>query len=180
MTLIIKNRLVTDDAWQVIRADASGALPASAGLPAGPVLVPLAVWQTERATLLAERSAHALGVWLAPDQEPGELTGDFNKIALIGVDFPTFADGRGYSIAYLLRKRYGWKGELRALGDVLRDQLYYMKRCGFNAFAVRADQDIDQALAAFSESTQQYQGAVDEPEPLFRRRAAAAAPRLSI
>jgi uncharacterized protein (DUF934 family) len=73
-----------------------------------------------------------------------------------------------------LRERYGWRGELRAIGDVLRDQLNFMARCGFDAFAVRADKDIHDALRAFEEFSVKYQGAFDTPQPLFRRRAALA------
>nr|WP_310638858.1 DUF934 domain-containing protein [Burkholderia gladioli] len=90
------------------------------------------------------------------------------------MDFPRFGDGRGYSTAHLLRNRHGWTGELRAIGDVLRDQLNYMSRCGFDAFAVRADRDPHDALNAFTEFSERYQGAVDDAVPLFRRRAASA------
>ncbi len=101
-----------------------GTLPAVNDLPAGKVLVPLALWQAERDALAASRSAAEIGVWLAPDSEPADIVADFDKIALIGVDFPVFRDGRGYSIGRLLRERYGYKGELRAIGDVLRDQMH--------------------------------------------------------
>jgi uncharacterized protein (DUF934 family) len=175
MTSIIKNRSIVNDDWTVVRAAEDGALPAADALPAGRVLVPVALWQASRDALTASRSAADLGVWLAPDSEPAELAGDFEKISLIGVDFPVFRDGRGYSIARLLRERFGWKGELRAIGDVLRDQLNYLARCGFDAFAVRGDRDIHDALKAFDEFSVQYQGAFDNPVPLFRRRAAAAA-----
>ncbi|CAN7472793.1 DUF934 domain-containing protein [Trinickia sp. LjRoot230] len=172
MTSIIRNRGVVEDDWHVVRAAEDGALPAVDALPAGRVLVPFALWQASREALVATRDAASIGVWLAPDDEPADLVADFDKIALIGVDFPVFRDGRGYSIARLLRERYGWRGELRAIGDVLRDQLNYMARCGFDAFAVRADKDIHDALRAFSEFSVQYQSAVDTPQPLFRRRAA--------
>ncbi|HTI18696.1 MAG TPA: DUF934 domain-containing protein [Trinickia sp.] len=175
MTSIIKHRTVVADDWQVVRADVDGALPAADTLPAGRVLVPFALWRQARETLIATRAADSLGVWLAPDDEPADLVGDFGNIALIGVEFPVFRDGRGYSIARLLRERHGWRGELRAIGDVLRDQLGYMARCGFDAFAVRADKDIHDALNAFSELSVQYQSAVDVATPLFRRRSAAAA-----
>lgn len=174
MASIIKNRAVIDDAWQVVRAAEDGALPAVDALPAGKVLVPFALWLAERAVLVAAKTKDELGVWLAPDSEPADLVADFGAISLVAVDFPRFADGRGYSIARLLRERHGWTGELRAIGDVLRDQLLYMSRCGFDAYAVRADKDIHDALNAFTEFTQRYQGAFDQPEPLFRRRAAAA------
>lgn len=109
-------------------------------------------------------------LWLSPDDDFESCIQGFDQLALIAVDFPSFRDGRGYSIAHLLRTRYGWKGELRAIGDVLRDQLNYMRRCGFDAFAVRGDKSIDDALKGFRPYSVQYQGAVDQPLPLFRRR----------
>ncbi|HKT99470.1 MAG TPA: DUF934 domain-containing protein [Paraburkholderia sp.] len=172
MALIIRKREIVEDNWQVVRAAEDGALPEVSALPAGKVLVPLALWQAGRDALVASRGKDELGVWLAPDSEPADIAGDFDKLALIGVDFPVFRDGRGFSIGRLLRERYGYKGELRAIGDVLRDQLRFHERCGFDAFAVRADKDINDALKAFTEFTVQYQGAFDEPSPLFRRRLA--------
>jgi len=172
MASIIKNRAIVNDDWTVVRAAEDGTLPAVNALPAGKVLVPLALWQAERDALSASRGAAEIGVWLAPDSEPADIAGDFDKIALIGVDFPVFRDGRGYSIGRLLRERHGYKGELRAIGDVLRDQLTFMFRCGFDAYALRADKDLDDALKAFDEFSVQYQGAVDNPSPLFRRRGA--------
>jgi uncharacterized protein (DUF934 family) len=175
MASIIKNRAIVNDDWTVVRPAEDGSLPPVNELPAGKVLVPLALWQAERDALSAARGVDAIGVWLAPDSEPADIVADFDKIALIGVDFPVFRDGRGYSIGRLLRERYGYKGELRAIGDVLRDQVRLMFRCGFDAFAVRADKDIADAMKAFDDFTVQYQGAVDDPSPLFRRRAAAVA-----
>ncbi len=172
MALIIKNRAVVEDSWTVVRAAEDGALPGVADLPAGKVIVPLALWQSARAELVAAKGAADLGVWLAPDSEPADIANDFDALALVAIDFPVFRDGRGYSIARLLRERYGYKGELRAIGDVLRDQVLFLERCGFDAYAVRADKDIHDALNAFTEFTVKYQGAVDNPSPLFRRRAA--------
>ena len=111
----------------------------------------------------ASRSAAEIGVWLAPDSEPADIVADFDKIALIGVDFPVFRDGRGYSIGRLLRERYGYKGELRAIGDVLRDQMTFMFRCGFDAYALRADKDFDDALKAFDEFSVQLSGRGGQP-----------------
>jgi len=173
MASIIKNRAIVNDDWTVVRPAEDGALPAVNELPAGKVLVPLALWQASRDALIASRGAAEIGVWLAADSEPADIVADFDKIALIGVDFPVFRDGRGYSIGRLLRERYGYKGELRAIGDVLRDQVRLMFRCGFDAFAVRADKDINDAMKAFNDFTVQYQGGVDVPAPLFRRREAA-------
>jgi uncharacterized protein (DUF934 family) len=169
MALIIKNRAVVSDDWSVVRAAEDGALPAVDALPAK-ALVPFSFWKEHKDALLAARSKDTLGVWLAPDDEPSEIAPDFDKLALIAVDFPVFRDGRGFSIGRLLRERYRWTGELRAIGDVLRDQLLFHARCGFDAFAVREDKDINDALNAFHEFTEVYQGATDNLEPLFRRR----------
>jgi uncharacterized protein (DUF934 family) len=171
MSQIIQNRRVVEDDRTVIRPAEDGSLPAPDALPAGALLLPLAYWREHRAALAA-RGREQLGVWLAPNDEPAELVADFDAIGAVAVDFPVFRDGRGYSIARLLRERHGWRGELRAIGDVLRDQLLYLSRCGFDTFAVRADKDIHDALRAFAEFSEVYQAANDQPNPLFRRRSA--------
>ena len=158
--IILDGRIV-DDAWQIVEAGA--ALP-----PSGDIVVSLASWQEQRA-LLAARDART-GVWLKPDDEPGLLASDTSTLPMIAVQFPQFADGRGYSTARLLRQRYGFGGELRAIGEVLRDQLFYLQRVGFNAFAIKEGKSIDDALKAFGDFSESYQSAVDQPTPLYRRR----------
>lgn len=119
-----------------------------------------------------ERQASKVrAVWISPDDEFEPSVARLAALDMIAIDFPVFRDGRGYSIAKLLRTRYEWQGELRAIGDVLRDQLNYMRRCGFDAFAIRSDKDIDDAMKSFGFYTVTYQGGVDDPVPLFRRRA---------
>lgn len=132
------------------------------------VLVALSLWKLRRDDLLAHRGP--VGVLLEPADDPAEIGDDAGHLALIAVNFPQFTDGRGYSTARLLRERYGYRGELRAVGDVQRDQLYYLARCGFNAFALRDDQDAEAALSAFGEFSDAYQAAVEPQPPLFRRR----------
>jgi uncharacterized protein (DUF934 family) len=134
-------------------------------LPAAPVLLPLAVWRARRDEIIARDQP--LGVWLDSDEGPEALAGDIDRFAVIGVNFPKFTDGRSYSSARLLRERYGYGGEIRALGDVLQDQLFYMQRCGIDAYALRADKDIEKALAGLSVFSETYQAAVDQPQPLF-------------
>lgn len=97
------------------------------------------------------------GVLLQPDDDFEPLVPDLPRLRLVAVNFPVFTDGRGYSTARLLRERHGYRGELRAVGDVLRDQLYFLRRCGFDAFALRADQDAEAALRAFADYTVSYQ-----------------------
>lgn len=91
-------------------------------------------------------------------------------IPLIAIDFPSFRDGRGYSQAYLLRARHGWEGELRAVGDVLRDQLSHMRQCGFTSFAVRPDKSASDALKGLTGISVLYGRSAIEPKPLYRRR----------
>ena len=168
MPRIIKNRQIVEDDWQVL-ALAAGETPDTVPLPAAPVLLPLSVWQARRDEIIAR--AAPLGVWLDSHEGPEALAGDIDRFTVIGVNFPKFTDGRSYSSARLLRERYGYGGEIRALGDVLQDQLFYMQRCGIDAYALRADKDIEKALAGLSVFSEAYQAAVDRPQPLFQRRA---------
>lgn len=112
-------------------------------------------------------------VRLEPSDDPAAVADRIARAARVEVNFPKFGDGRGYSIARLLRERYGYGGELRAVGDVQRDQLLYLARCGFNAFLLRKHEDADDALAAFGELSESYQASAAQPQPLFRRRRAA-------
>ncbi len=162
---IIKGRAVVADDWTVLRLD-EGQAAESVAVPEGKVIVPLAVWQAQGASLAAR---DAIGVWFGPDERPEVLKGGFDKFDVVAVDFPKFTDGRGYSIAYNLRMRLGYQGELRAIGDVLRDQLFQMHRCGFDAFATRQDRNINDALKGLTDFSEVYQASVDEKAPLFRR-----------
>lgn len=168
MSRIIKNNGVVDDAWRVLKL-AEGETPESVSLDDPDVLVPLAVWQARKDEIVGR--GQPIGVWLDSHEGPEAIADDLGRFAVIAVNFPKFSDGRGYSIARLLRERYGYAGELRAIGDVLQDQLYFMKRCGFDAYAVRPDKDIDAALAGLNDFSEAYQAAVDQPQPLFQRRA---------
>ncbi|WP_374517406.1 DUF934 domain-containing protein [Undibacterium squillarum] len=169
MREIIKDRAIVQDDWSVLRLN-EGETPETVSVPAGKVIVPLAVWQVQRPALLQRlQASQEIAVWLAPDQPAELIADDAALFPLIAIDFPKFNDGRGYSAAYLLRSRYRYTGELRAIGDVLRDQLFYMQRVGFNAFATRADRSIQDALKGLTDFSEVYQASVDQPLPLFRR-----------
>jgi uncharacterized protein (DUF934 family) len=172
MSEIIRNGQIHADDWTVLRL-AEGEDAAAVALPAGCVIVPLAVWQARRDTLLARAVAGTLGVWLAGNDDPAAIAGDLPTLRLVAVDFPKFADGRGYSIAALLRSRHGYGGELRAIGEVLRDQFFYLSRCGFDSLQPPAGKytaaQLEAALASLHTFSDPYQGAVDIAEPLFRR-----------
>jgi uncharacterized protein (DUF934 family) len=162
---IIKGRAVVDDDWSVLRLE-EGQAADGVVVPEGKIIVPLAVWQAQRETLSARAQ---LGVWIASHERPEALKGQLDKFSVVAVEFPKFTDGRGYSIAYNLRKRLGYTGELRAIGDVLRDQLFQMSRTGFDAYATRQDRSIHDALKGLTDFSEVYQAAVDQPLPLFRR-----------
>ena len=183
MPTLIDKRGRRDDLWTT---PASGAEAATCRDPAGMapklhrhLLLPLADWLARRDELLAEAGAGAgagggaarlkLGVELGPADDPSQLADDLDELTLIAIQFPRFTDGRGYSIARQLRDRYEWRGELRAIGDVLHDQLFYLARCGFDTFALREDQNVDAALGAFRVFSEAYQASVDRG-PLFERR----------
>lgn len=166
MAVIIRHRQIVADSWQLLKPAAGGS-PSSVP-PAGDVIVPLALWLEQRDT--PSSRAGRLGVWLDSHQEPAAIAGDFDRLALVAVNFTAFGDGRGYSIARLLRERYGWRGELRAIGEVVRDHLFFMAGCGFDAFMLREDQDPQEALTAFGDFSDAYQASAVRPLPLFRRR----------
>jgi uncharacterized protein (DUF934 family) len=162
---IIRNGAVVADAWQVLRPTAEAPLDIGS-LPGGALIVPLAFWMANADALLARGDA---APWIASHEDPAALAPWIPRLTLIAVDFPKFTDGRGFSTAFLLRSRLGYKGELRAIGDVLADQLFFMRRVGFDAYAVRADKDIRKALQVLAPFTDAYQGSVDNPVPAFRR-----------
>ena len=124
---LIKDEEIIEDPW--IAVDDEDALPEGA-----PAIVSLVRWRAERETL-AGRNA-PLGIRLRADQPPAEIAGDIDRFQVIALEFPSFGDGRAYSYARLLRERHGYRGELRAVGQVLRDQALFMRRCGFDAFEV--------------------------------------------
>lgn len=163
--MIIKNKTIVADDWMVLRLQEHETAE-SVAVAVGKVIVPLKVWQAQRETLQQRKD---IGVWLASDERPEDLKGDIGTFAVIAVDFPKFSDGRGYSIAYNLRARLGYTGELRAIGDVLRDQLFYLQRVGFDAFEPRADRSIEDALKGLSDFSEVYQTSIDQKSPLFRR-----------
>ena len=151
MPLLKCGRLV-DDSWTSV-ADGDP-LPAD-----GAIIVSLKRWQGERADLIAR--ADGLGVRLAAADHAAAIAADLPFLALIALEFPTFRDGRAYSTARLLRERFGFKGELRAVGNVLRDQLLFMHRCGFDAFEIKDGDAAEAWERAMGEISLVYQPAAD-------------------
>ncbi|TDB05499.1 DUF934 domain-containing protein [Halomonas marinisediminis] len=144
------------DGWQLVREGQA--------TTDTPCIVPLTQW-------LEEEPCDLRAPWLAADTELDQpLTARLAEAPLVAIDFPKFTDGRGYSLARLLRERHGYHGEIRAIGDVLVDQLFYMRRCGFDGFSLREDQWLEDALRNLQVFSRAYQPGVDQPEPLFRLR----------
>ncbi len=159
MRRIIKDDAIVEDDWVLLETDHQGELPA------GSLLLPLKYWLENRENI----DSSATGVWLNSDDDAASIGEYANDFPVIAINFPAFADGRGFSIARLLRERYGYSGEIRAIGDAIRDQLFYLKRCGFNAFDLGEQQPLEEALDSLNDFSVTYQSSVEQPNPLFRR-----------
>ncbi len=153
---LIKKGQIVGDPWIKVSEDETPP-------PAGAILIPYALWEQQRETLLVRNTP--LGITLRSDQPPALIEGDLTRFELIALDFPTFKDGRPYSHARLLRERYGFTGELRATGNILRDQFLFLHRCGFDAFEVATHDSATAWEAALSEITVTYQPGTDERTP---------------
>lgn len=162
MHQLLKDDAVVDNSWQILSADADE-------LPQGDILVSIGQWQAQQATLSNHSSA--VGVWIDSHEEIEDFAESLVNLPVIAINFPKFADGRGFSLARLLRERYGYGGEIRAIGDVIRDQLFFMQRCGFNAFVFDSEIDLGEAIKSLQDFSDAYQVAADQPQPLFKRRA---------
>ena len=158
---IIKDGAVIEDNWLLLDKD-----NAEENLSNDCIIVPLKIWQTQREQLEDHAS---LGVMLNSDESPQLILEDLAHFQVIAINFPAFVDGRGFSYARELRDTHHYQGEIRAVGGFIRDQLFFLKRCGFNAFAL-SNTDIDSALASFDDFSESYQEATDSQAPLFRIR----------
>ena len=161
---VIKDNNVIDDGWTWLSS-----IDAESVLPAGHIIVPLKYWRENHESLSARKGE--IAVCLNGDDSPHDIVEHLQEFPLIALEFPAFKDGRCYSHARLLRDRYQYQGDLRAVGDVLRDQLFYMKRCGVSSFAVREDKDIEDALNGLKDFSISYQTAADGNLPIEKRRA---------
>lgn len=160
---LIKDGTFVDDVWVAVGDDD----PVPDDKPA---IVSLERWQRDRDRLTGRKAP--LGVRLRSDQPPALIAGDLAHFGVVALEFPRFGDGRAYSYARLLRQRYGYGGEVRAVGDVLRDQFLFMHRCGFDAFEVTDRTEIGHWQQALSEISVVYQPAADDRPPAPVQRAA--------
>jgi uncharacterized protein (DUF934 family) len=163
MTTILRQGELVEDVWAVIEDGRS-----ESELAGRKVIVTLARWRAERETLLAAHAA--VGVLVPNTADIEAVYADIGDRALIALQFPTFTDGRALSQAVLLRKRLGYRGELRAVGDVIQDLVFWLGRCGFDSIVPRKDQNLEACRAALDELQVAYQAAADEHTPVWIRR----------
>lgn len=157
LRLILEGRLVRDELRRFEPQDGLAEPADEAGW-----LLPVSTWLSHDIDFWRQRH-YPVALLLGPDADldalyahstPSDLQA---RVSLIAVDFPAYTDGRGYSLAQLLRQQYGWQGELRAVGDVMIDTMHYLARCGFDSFLVKPGHQPEQALAALATFTQDYQ-----------------------
>src|SRR5512140_3132096 len=141
MHSMIEQESVALDAWKLLNL-AENESAESVNLPVGPLLVPVSVWHARRRELIEREYAHGwpLGVWLAAGESAKAIAGELDDFSVVAVHFPSATDGRGCFTARVLRRRYGYRGALLAFGELRREQLFYLRHSGFDAFTLRADQ----------------------------------------
>lgn len=165
MTAILRDGELVEDNWTLIEDGRADIEPAG-----GKVIVTLARWRAERESLLSGHAA--VGVLVPNTADIEAVYPEIRDRQLIALQFPAFADGRALSQAVVLRKRLGFRGELRAVGDVIRDLVFWLGRCGFDSIVPRQDQSLEACRAALGELTVAYQAAADEHTPVWIRRRA--------
>ncbi len=139
----------------------------------GKIIVPLSVYLKNRDALQTRLKNNEIALWLATHETLDALLvseKDINVFPLIAVFVERFQDGRIFTLGNLLRTRYQFKNTLRAFGDVLQDQLFYLKRSGFDSYLIKTGKDVHEALKALQSFSDPYQGAVDITEPVWKRK----------
>ena len=164
---IIHDRRISESHWRHVPegtpADTHSAARADA------IIVALADWRLHKVAL--RRRPGPVGVRLAAGDDLDEIVEDLKSIALVALEFGSFTDGRAYTQARRLRERHGFSGEIRAVGDVSRDRVAFMERCGFNAFELPGDVSLQDTLCAFREISDVYQPGADARPTIASHRA---------
>jgi uncharacterized protein (DUF934 family) len=160
---LVKKGAIAEDAWITLADD--DAAPAK-----GDIVVGYARLLKEAVALKARKGR--LGVRVGSSEDVLALAPHLKALTLVALEFPKFGDGRAFSSARLLRERLGYTGEVRAVGDVLRDQLFYMVRCGFDAFEIPRTDAAELFAQAMAEQNVFYQAASDDRRPVWRKRLA--------
>lgn len=137
----------------------------------GKILLPLPIWLANKEALASRMAAGEIGIVLQthePIEALAEAFDDLNSLPVIAVYVQIFADGRNFTLGNLLRTRYGFKNELRAVGDIMCDQLFFLKRSGFNSYQIKEGRNAEEAIASLNDFTEPYQSATDDV-PVWRR-----------
>lgn len=164
--LIKDGELIDHDDWRLIEKDtAIDDINISSGEK---LLIPFAMWNEQQETF--NQINDNIGIWFDSDESPALLEIDANSFPLIALNFPVFRDGRAFSYAAILRQQLNYEGDMRAIGDVQRDQASYMLSCGFSSFLVPEGVDANVLLGGFQDFSENYQSTVINPSPIFRRR----------
>lgn len=161
MPQVLKDNRLIDDSWTLLTED-------SESLPSGDILLSYSQWQIFSDQL--DSHDGSVGVIIEGNADIEDIIEPLLKLPLIAINFPKFADGRAFSSARLIRERYEYTGEIRAVGGFIRDQLYYLSRCGFNAFKFGDSVDLTESAKSLQDFSEAYQVSVDQESPLFRRR----------
>ncbi|MBV1878403.1 MAG: DUF934 domain-containing protein [Pseudomonadales bacterium] len=159
MPAIIKNQAIVESDYQWVDGEID--------LSTNNLLLPLTTYIAHQDKLSARKD---VGIWLEAGENIEDAEAFVSKLPIVALNFPAFGDGRAYSSANILRRKFGFEGELRAIGDVRRDQLEQMVRCGFDSFQMADGQNLEKSLAGLNSFTYNYQGSIDRPEPLFQNR----------
>ncbi len=157
---ILKNRQVIQDTWRTLSADEA--------LTDGDLIIPFEQWLSESKAL--QSHSGKIGVLISSDTNIQRVIENLNHFALVALNFPKYTDGTCFSYAYLLRERHKFSGELRAVGDIFRDQFAYLERCGFDAIQLEDEEALENGKLAFDEIPIHYQSSADKAEPLYRIR----------
>ena len=166
MQNLIRQRAIEHDDWMLVK-EASGPEILHVTQDRN-LIVPIKFWNMYKPEI--ENYLGNITIWLNSDEFLDDIKEELNTFSLIALNFPVFSDGRPYSTARELRQNRKYTGEIRAVGDVLRDQIFYMHQCGFNSFLLRHDQDPESCINALDDFKTNYQSTVLEKNPLFRRR----------
>lgn len=163
MRKLTSDGTLTDDNWILLpKEDVFD--PASTS---GPTLIH---WSVARQHLEAFEAENNIGIWIDTESSEESLESLPLQVPVIAIHIPAFTDGRGFSLARMLREQKEFAGEIRAVGNYMQDQLFYMRRCGFDAFIIDDNANVESMRRSLQDFSDSYQAAVDQPNPLFRRR----------
>ena len=164
-TLLIKDQQLSNNYWLLI--DEGETLDLSSDADSDHIILPFSRWQENQSTVLGKAN---IGLWLDSHESAEPLASVCHDITLIAINFPVFSDGRGYSYARTLRDHFAYRGEIRAIGDILPDQMYFYQRCGFNSFLLRSDVNPETAINSLNDFSISYQAGSDQSTPIFHQR----------